>query len=191
MTDPSLSNYVFKINPMYTPKYASTINASSMADIAFLMLCFFMITTIIQEHKGLTLLLPQIDNIVAPVKDRNVFNIRLNSNNQLMIQNASRENMSELRTELKTFILNNGMHVSLSENPEKAVISFKADRGSDYQHYIAIINEIQGAYFEIYAERVGITAEEFRKLDSRIPVQNNLYENGKKGIPMNISIAEL
>ena len=176
---------------MYTPKHATTINASSMADIAFLMLCFFMVTTIIQEHKGLTLLLPQIDNQVAPVNDRNVFNIRLNSHNQLMIQNTPRENMVGIRAEIKSFILNNGVLVGLSENPLKAVVSLKADRGSRYRYYIALLDEIQAAYYEIYGEKVGITPAEFRKLDTRVPMQNQLYEKGKAGVPMNISIAEL
>lgn len=176
---------------MYTQKYSTTINASSMADIAFLMLCFFMITTIIQEHKGLTLLLPQINNQTAPVNDRNVFNIRLNSQDQLMIQNTTRQSMDGVREEIKSFILNNGAVEGLSENPQKAVVSLKADRGSRYQNYIAILDEIQAAYYEIYAERAGITPTEFRKLDTRIPSQNQLYEKGKVGIPMNISIAEL
>ncbi len=176
---------------MYTPRHSTTINASSMADIAFLMLCFFMITTIIQEHKGLTILLPQIDNVSTPVNDRNVFNIRLNSNDQLMIQNSTRESMDGVRAEIKAFILNNGVVAGLSENPKKAVISLKADRGSRYQYYIAILDEIQAAYYEIYAEQAGITTVEFRKLDTRFPAQNQLYEKGKEGIPMNISIAEL
>lgn len=176
---------------MYAPKHSVTINASSMADIAFLMLCFFMITTVIQEHKGLTILLPQIDNVAAPVNDRNVFNIRLNSNDQLMVQNTTRENMDEVRAEIKAFILNNGVVAGLSENPKKAVISLKADRGSRYHYYIAILDEIQAAYYEIYAEQAGITAAEFRKLDTRLPAQNQLYEKGKEGVPMNISIAEL
>lgn len=175
---------------MYTPKQSVTINASSMADIAFLMLCFFMITTVIQEHKGLTILLPQIDNVAAPVNDRNVFNIRLNSNDQLMVQNTTRENTDGIRAEIKAFILNNGVVEGLSENPKKAVISLKADRGSRYQYYIAVLDEIQAAYYEIYAEQAGITAAEFRKLDTRVPAQNRLYEKGKEGIPMNISIAE-
>lgn len=176
---------------MYTPKYSTTINASSMADIAFLMLCFFMITTIIQEHKGLTLLLPQIDNEVAPVNDRNVFNIRLNSYDQLMIQNIPRESLAGVKEEIKSFILNNGVVEGLSENPQKAVVSFKADRGSRYQYYIAILDEIQATYYEIYATRAGITPAEFRKLDTRVPSQHQLYEKGRAGLPMNISIAEL
>ena len=176
---------------MYTPKYSTTINASSMADIAFLMLCFFMMTTIIQEHKGLILLLPQINNPVAPMNDRNVFNIRLNSLDQLMIQNATREDMTGVREEIKAFILNNGEVAGLSENPQKAVVSLKADRGSTYRYYIAVLDEIYAAYYEIYATQAGLTPSEFRRLDTRIPAENRLYEKGKAGIPMNISIAEL
>ncbi len=176
---------------MFTSRTSTSINASSMADIAFLMLCFFMITTIIQEHKGLTLLLPQIDNQTAPVNDRNVFTIRINSHNQLMVQNTTRENLIGVREEIKVFILNNGAVESLSENPVKAVVSFKADRGSNHKNYIAVLDEIQSAYYELYAERAGISTEAFRRLDTRIPPQNQLYLRGKAGIPMNISIAEL
>jgi len=49
---------------------------------------------------------------------------------------------------------------------------------------------LQGVYYEIYGERVGITAEEFRSLDLKIADQKLKYDKGREGIPMNISIAE-
>lgn len=176
---------------MFSPRISTSMNASSMADIAFLMLCFFMMTTTIQENKGLILLLPQLETPHAPVKDRNVFNIRLNSADQLMVQHEIRESTNGLRAELKSFILNNGLEKNLSENPEKAIISLKADRGSSYLVYISLLDDIQAAYYEIYGAQIGFSAEAYRKLDIRNPYQKQLYDKGRAGIPMNISITEL
>lgn len=86
--------------------------------------------------------------------------------------------------------MNNGAHPNLSVSPEKAIVSFKTDRGTSYKAYIATLDEIQAAYYELYAQQAGITPEQFRKLDVRMSSEKILYEKGKKGIPMNISIAE-
>jgi biopolymer transport protein ExbD len=167
------------------------LNAGSMADIAFLMLTFFMITTQINMEKGLPILLPKPFNISnAPVNKRNIFTIQINSSDRFMIKDEIRENPFGVREEIKSFILNFGTDPSLSDHPEKAVVSLKADRGASHRAYIHAIDEIQAAYYEIYAEQAGITVDQFRKLDLNNPTTRALHEKGKKGIPMNISIAE-
>lgn len=168
------------------------VNASSMTDIAFLLLTFFLITTQINNDRGISMLLPQFLKTpqTIEIRDRNVFNVQINSTNDFLIENEPRKSINGLRTELKEFILNNGRDINLSESPALAVVSLKTDRGTSYAAFIAALDEIQAAYFEIYASRVGITADAFRKLDPSVPHDEVLYQKGRSGIPMNISIAE-
>ena len=167
------------------------LHAGSMADIAFLLLTFFMITTQINHEKGLPLVLPRsLDVPAAAVNKRNIFTIHINSANLFMIKGEVRTDLTGLREEIKSFILNRGINPELSDHPEKAVVSLKADRGTSHHAYIQALDEIQAAYYEIYAHQAGIDADRFRKLDLNNPMERTLYEKGKRGIPMNISIVE-
>lgn len=165
--------------------------AGSMADIAFLLLTFYMVTTVINNEKGITILLPPMQTgVITPVHERNLFTVQINSQDQFLIEGVRRENIQGMRKEIKKFIMNHGKNPTLSLTPEKAVVSFKTDRGTSYRTYIAALDEIQSAYYELYAQQAGITPEHFRKLDLNNPVEKALYEKGRNGIPMNISIAE-
>jgi len=77
-----------------------------------------------------------------------------------------------------------------SDGPGAAIISLKADRGSSYDIFISILDELNAAYNKIYGERVGLTDEEFRKLNRNDPRQKELYDRARSGIPKAISIAE-
>lgn len=171
---------------------SSELHVSSMADIAFLMLVFFMITTVINHEKGLTILLPpfQSDAKIEEIHDRNLFTIRINSSDQFLVEGKTRSNIEGLREEIKVFILNYGNIRELSDDPKNAIVSLKADRGTTHKTFIQALDEIHAAYYEIYAERAGITARSFRELDLSSTRQHLLYEKGRHGIPMNISIAE-
>lgn len=169
------------------------VNASSMADIAFLLLIFFLVTTTIASDKGLAILLPpKQDKPQEEVKmnQRNIFKVLVNSQNRLLVNDEPLQDISSLRNMVKEFIMNNGRDPKSSESPEKAVVSLKTDRGTSYETYINILDELQGAYYELRAEKVGITAEEYRTLDQRDPRQKELYDRGREGLPMQISIAE-
>ena len=168
------------------------ISASSMADIAFLLLTFFMVTTIISNEKGLPLLLPpiQTQSQIQPVPERNLFKILINSNDQLLIEGTPRINLDGVRDEIKSFVLNEGGDPELSTSPVKAIVSLKADRGTSHGAFVTVLDEIQGAYYEIYAERVGLSPGEYRALDLTNPSEKNTYDKAREGIPMNISIAE-
>lgn len=167
------------------------LQTGSMADIAFLMLTFFLMTTQITNHKGLALVLPQPNNVpAAPVHKRNLFAVQVNAANRFLVNGEVRTELDGLREEIKIFVLNNGRDVTRSDNPEKAVVSLKADRGTTHRAYIYALDEIQAAYYELYAEQAGISAEAFRMLDLGRHADRVLYEKGRKGIPMNISIAE-
>ena len=169
---------------------AAEISASSMADIAFLLLTFFLVTTKIPNDKGIALLLPEpVDNIV-PVHERNIFKVQVNSFDKFLVNGEERATLTGLRAEIKKFILNNGKISTMSEDPAKAVISLKTDRGTSYSAFIRTLDEIQAAYYEIYASRVNLSPDEYRKLDMNSPTQKKTYDRGRVGIPMNISIAE-
>ena len=175
----------------YLKKYARPeLSTSSMADIAFLMLTFFLVTTQIQNDKGLTLLLPPLVGPNMKIHERNVFNVQINSNDQYLIEHEPRPDLSGLRNEIKRFVLNNGREATLSDSPDVAIVSLKTDRGTSYRAYINALNEIQGAYYEIYAERLGISSDRFRSLDLSNILQKNLYDRARRGMPMNVSIAE-
>ncbi len=193
------------------------VNSSSMADIAFLLLIFFLVTTTIATDKGLTLQLPPKPDPNQPPPDisknaRNIFKILVNSQDRILVEDEPFSDVSQLKEKVKEFVLNFGKpkpedvqlynslpqslkvlskHASnLSDSPREAVVSFKTDRGTSYDLFIKILDQLQGAYYEIYADRVGISAEEFRNLDRTKPDQKRLYQKAREGIPMNISIAE-
>ncbi|GAA0893018.1 hypothetical protein GCM10009122_26970 [Fulvivirga kasyanovii] len=168
------------------------VNAGSMADIAFLLLIFFMITTTIVNDKGISLLLPpdRQETEMVPINERNLFKIQINSQDKLLVEGEPRDNTSGLREEIKTFILNNGKLIDLSESSSKAVVSIKTNRGTTQEMFIKTLDEVKAAYYEIYAQRAGITPAEYRNLSSNVPAEKRLYDKGRKGVPMNISIAE-
>jgi len=171
---------------------SAEVSTGSMADIAFLLLTFFLMTTVINNEKGLTLLLPQWSDepITSEKHQRNIFAIQINSENEFLIEGEPRNSLAGVTGEIKNFILNNGVDPSLSINPEEAVVSLKTDRGTSQQAFIAMLDVIQAAYYEIYAERAGITTKAFRELDLNDKSQKQIYDAARKNIPMNVSMAE-
>ena len=171
---------------------AAEINTSAMADIAFLLLVFFLVVTTITEDQGLTLRLPPLpeDREIKKIKDRNLFKVAINSKDQVLVRGEVRDNPSGLREEIKKFIMNYGQDQELSENPAKAVISLKTNRDTGQEIFIAVLDELKAAYHEIYAKRAGMTSQEYRQLDPSDPRQRRIRERAKAAIPMNISIAE-
>ncbi|MEQ9466677.1 MAG: biopolymer transporter ExbD [Ekhidna sp.] len=192
------------------------VSSGSMADIAFLLLIFFLVTTTIANDKGILMQLPpppEPDQPEIEFQERNIFKILANSNDQLLVENEPyNKPMSELKEEVKAFVLNfgnpdqegidtynslpsqmkarAGQSPSSSDHPGKAVVSFKANRGTSYELYIDVLDAVQAAYNEIYGERVGITADEFLQLDQSKDVEKRMYQQARQGIPKAISIAE-
>jgi biopolymer transport protein ExbD len=130
------------------------INASSMADIAFLLLIFFLVTTTIAEDKGILVKLPPWsfeEPEIAKLKPRNVYSVLVNANNELLVRNKL-TSIKDLREDTKEFIANPTKREDLSESPKKAIISLKNDRGTNYQTYLEVYNELQAAYNELWEE---------------------------------------
>lgn len=147
------------------------INSSSTADIAFILLIFFLITTSMDTDRGLARRLPpppeknqtKDDNII--VKERNVLQVRLNKDNQLMC-GTEYIGIEQLKDKAKEFIKNEFDDPNLPEKhvknipllggdvmmTDKHVISVQNDVGTSYQAYIDVQNELVAAYNELRNE---------------------------------------
>ena len=130
------------------------INAGSMADIAFLLLIFFLVTTTIVEDKGITVKLPpwsEEDPDITKLKTRKVYSVLVNAQNQLLVRGEPMR-IEELKDNAKEFIANPMKREDLSEKPTKAIISLKNDRGTEYGTYLEVYNELKAAYNELWDE---------------------------------------
>ncbi|MDX5340610.1 MAG: biopolymer transporter ExbD [Cyclobacteriaceae bacterium] len=198
-------------------RMSQEVNAGSMADIAFLLLIFFLVTTTIASDKGiLNILPPKLDPNVPPPdiqkNERNIFNILINANDDLLVEGEYRRTPDGLDKDIKEFVLNfgnptekgaalyNTLPASLqaqalrrpesSDDPTEAVVSIKTNRGTSYELFLEVFDLAKKAYFDIYGERVGLTADEYRALTGDDEASKALQDKGKENIPMAISIAE-
>jgi biopolymer transport protein ExbD len=158
------------------------INSSSMADISFLLLIFFLVTTSMSVDKGLARRLPppvtNTEDMKIDVKERNVLVVLLNTNNQLMV-GGKLTDVKDLKETAKEFIKNPNNAENLPEKRDTVlpnlgamkytknhVISLQNDRGTEYQAYLKVQNELDAAYNELRdelsKERFGTT---FAELD--------------------------
>jgi biopolymer transport protein ExbD len=128
------------------------IPTASMADIAFLLLIFFLVTTTINVDTGIGMTLPpklQQDQQPPPVKDRNMFKILVNQQGNVLIEEEP-SSLNQVRERVKEHVLNFGEQADLSENPSSAVISIKTDAKTPYRIYIRTLDEVWMAYREIW-----------------------------------------
>ncbi len=143
------------------------INGSSSADIAFMLLIFFLITTSMDTDKGLARRLPppvpkdQKKNEQVDVNKRNLVVVLINSSNQVLF-NGEPTDIKQLKDKVKEFIDNPYNDANKPEKVEedveffgkvmtakKHVISLQNDRGTEYQAYISVQNELAKAYNEL------------------------------------------
>ena len=146
------------------------INASSMADISFLLLIFFLVTTSMDVNQGLARRLPapvppeqKVEN--TDINKRNLMVVKINSANQLMVQGQLLE-IKQLRAKAKEFIKNENDDATLPKLVEEDfgepigvvkytkdhVISVQNDVDTQYQAYLDVQNELVAAYNELRDE---------------------------------------
>ena len=124
---------------------APEVNAGSMADIAFLLLIFFLVTTTIETDSGINRKLPPMEEIIDPpiIKERNIFTVVVNKNNQILVEEKLM-NIQDLRSEAVAFLDNGGglaeeacdycqgsRDRSSSDNPDKACLLYTSDAADD------------------------------------------------------------
>lgn len=137
---------------------APEVNAGSMADIAFLLLIFFLVTTTIGVDQGINRLLPRWDEkpVVPEINERNILRVLVNKDNQLLVNDAVMD-VKDLRQAAIDFLENNGKgdcaycegkkSPTSSDNPDEAVISLMNDGETTYQTYVTVQNELVAAYY--------------------------------------------
>jgi biopolymer transport protein ExbD len=179
----------------------SDVNASSVADIAFLLLIFFLVATTMDVDSGLSRKLPpmpepgaQEDN--KQIKERNVFVVLINSADLLMVEGEQLD-VHNLREKAKEFIVNPANKENLPEKEvreieflgevmaPKGIISLMNDRGTSYGMYITVQNELIAAYNEVRDE---VAMREFGKHYDQLTEEKQ--EAIKKYYPQIISEAE-
>jgi len=137
------------------------VNAGSMADIAFLLLIFFLVTTSIETDAGLNRMLPkESPTPPLPINQRNILAILINGENQLMVDGDITP-MEELKELAVAFLDNGGLPVRnenycdycqgkrdvlSSDNPQKAIVSLMSNRDTSYGVYVTVQNELVSAY---------------------------------------------
>jgi len=156
------------------------INAGSMADIAFMLLIFFLVTTTMDVDKGITVKLPpwsEDEPDITKLKKRNVFSINLNAQNQLQVRGDLMD-VKDLKEKTKEFISNPLKLDNLSEAPTKALISLKNDRGTKYEAYIEVYNELTAAYKELWDElsmkEYGVPYSDELDIDKRKAIRDQI-----------------
>ena len=184
------------------------INAGSMADIAFLLLIFFLVATTMNTDTGLARMLPPIPpedqkQEEIKVKERNLFLVLINGSGQIMAGQPGKQEFIELRQlkeKTKEFILNPLSTEDLPEKEEKefdlpdgskwvypvsmGVVSLQTTRDTGYQPYIMVQNELARAFNEIRDE---VAMRKFGdKFDSLTPEQRDIIT----AVPLKISEAE-
>ena len=169
--------------------------------MAFLLLCFFMMTTTMDQDKGLQRRLPPMPDPNQKVEDqkvnrRNIIIVKINSADRLLAGSEPME-ISFLKDKIKEFLSNPNNDPNLPEKEEieidgfgkckvsKGVISLQNDRGTSYQKYIAVQNELVKAVNELREEfSIANFGQSFLKLDE------DKQAIVRKAVPQNISEAE-
>lgn len=202
-------------------RVSDEIPTASMADIAFLLLIFFLVTTTMDVDTGISRKLPekQPEDMPEPpkLKEKNVFIVTVNRNNDILVEGETFMTVDQIREEAMKFIDNGGglgnpidgaepaecdwcegaKDPESSDHPNKAVISLESDRGTSYGTYIAVQNELVGAYTDLRnrlsKKLYGVTYDQMVKDAANNPSNEALkqrIDNIKNKYPQIISEAE-
>ncbi len=177
------------------------INAGSMADIAFLLLIFFLVTTTMDVDQGIIRMLPPpIDPNAPPpppVRERNVFVVLVDREDRLLVEGQP-GSIADLRRQTKEFLLNPNNDPHMPEKVlrdidylgqvevSRGIISLQNDRGTSYEMYISVQNELAAAVNELRDE---MTRKHFGRKFNEL-TDEDLIQAIRQAVPMAISEAE-
>ncbi len=168
------------------------IGGAGMADIAFLLLIFFLLVTTIDIDTGIGLQLPpapQEDQEPPPIQERNMMKILVNSQGMVLMGTGEPEPtpVPQVKQKIIDFVTNNGQDPNLSDSPDKAIVSIKPATNAPYRVYIDMLDEVMGAYAELRNQaaqsQYGRSYESFEDDSEQRAAINDMY-------PKKISIAE-
>ena len=177
------------------------LNTGSMSDISFLLLTFFLLTSSINTDQGIQRKLPpppKKQTEKTEIHKRDVLVVLVNMNDQIMVNSEFLPDVNMLKEKTKEFISNPSGDLNLSDKKQlyvqelgteetvsKGVVSLQNDRGTSYEMYIAVQNQLTAAFNEL--------RDEFSNARFGKPF-NNLNNTQRKGvqkvIPINSSEAE-
>ena len=174
------------------PRVEGEIPTASMADIAFLLLIFFLVTTTIDVDTGIGMVLPpklEEDVIPPPIRERNVWKILVNERGDVLVEDQPSA-VQLIRQEVMTHVLNEGVNPLYAESAGKALISIKTSRATPYSAYVNVLDEVWMAYFEMWdSEARGLGYPDYKSYVSAI-TESGAENVIRDKIKAAISIAE-
>lgn len=158
------------------------INAGSMADIAFLLLVFFLVTTTIQTDSGVNTVLPpyippEVELDPPKINPQNLCAIQINAQNEIRVRKQPMQ-IDEIRGFIYDFMSNRGRRSDMSDSPEAAVVSLINDNGTAYETYLGVYDEIKAACNKLRDEQAQadfgrmyekLTKEQQKEVRMKIP----------------------
>jgi biopolymer transport protein ExbD len=176
-------------------RHSATVNAGSMADIAFLLLIFFLVTTTISADKGILRQLPPDDcptkDCTTDINERNLLRINLNNNQEIMIEDKLVK-LEDVKILVKAFIDNNGASncdycegeklTESSDHPKEAVISLSHEAFTKHHVFVSVQDEISKALYDL---RTHYIKSKFKKTPEEIT--DSELKIVKKAYPLKVS----
>ena len=196
-------------------KDSPVINAGSMADIAFLLLIFFLVTTTIEVDSGIQRKIPekQEEDVKIDIKERNILEVNINFKNELFVEGKIIQ-LDDLKQIAIDFIDNAGglgtknipcdycegsKSPLSSDHPTKAVISLQTDRNTKYEAYISALDVLNSAYthlrnklsVKLYQQNYVSLLDEFEKSNNSDNVLAEKIKLIRAKYPLLLSDAEI
>lgn len=196
-------------------KESPEMNAGSMADIAFLLLIFFLVTTTMNIDSGIIRKIPEKREIAASIiiKNKNILEVNINLKNELFVEDKIVQ-LKDLKQISIDFIDNgagldknkkrcdwcNGKQITTSsDHPSKAFISIKADRNTNYETYIAVLDNINSAYtilrnklsVKLYHQNYVSLLDDFKKSNNKNKILEQKIKWIREKYPLLLSDVEI
>ncbi len=167
------------------------IPTTAMADIAFLLLLFFLVTTTLDADAGLYMELPPKRDASTPpleIQDRNLLVVTVDAGGGVYVEGAPLP-LERLRDEVKRHVLNEGRAPGYADSPDQAVVSFGTARATRYGAYVAALDEIRSAYRDVRNDYAGqLAGASYAVYEGRLGAESE--DEVARKYPIRIALAE-